>query len=228
MISEYFTLNTSVEIICFIVAFFCLIKDKSPAWKSMILFLLITCVTELIGIYIKKLYLADTVHVRPNVWIYNVLIIFQAGFTSFMFSHLLNKYINSKPIILGGLAVLFILYVVEVYVHGVFEKHNITTTSMSVWFVLLSLFYFYQLHKDAGYIDLKFSPAFWWVSGILFFYFGRTACNLFYYKLSLVVVTPKHYLTYYIYNTLNILLYACWSYAFICRKWLTTTSKNLY
>jgi len=228
MISDYFTLNTSAEIICFVIAFFCLINDKSPAWKSQILFLLITCITELIGIYIKKLYLADRVHVHPNIWVYNIFILFQIGFTFFLFSHLLNKHINSKPIILAGLALLLVMYIVEVFLHGFFEKHNLTTTTMSVLFVLLSLFYFYQLNKDAHYINLVFSPAFWWVSGVLFFYFGRTACNIFYYKLSLVVITPKHYLTYYIYNALNILLYACWSYAFICRKWLTTTSKNLY
>jgi hypothetical protein len=228
MLLDYFTLNTSAEIICFVIAFICLIKDKSPAWRSMVLFLLITCITELIGIYIKKQYLADRTHVKPNIWIYNVLIIFQAGFTSFMFGHLLNKYINSRLIIFGGLAILLVMYITEICIHGVFEKHNLTTVSMAVLFVLLSLIYFYQLNNDADYIVLISSPAFWWVSGVLFFYFGGTACNIFYYKLSRVVVTPKHYLTYYIYNALNIILYACWSYSFICRKWLTTTSKDLY
>ena len=29
------------------------------------------------------------------------------------------------------------------------------------------------------------------------------------------------HLTYFIYKTLNVILYSCWSYSFICRKWLT-------
>jgi hypothetical protein len=224
---RYFTFNTVVELICLLIAFLCLIRDKDLVWRSIILFLLITCIAEMLGIYIKWLYLADRVHVHPNVWVYNILMIFQAGFISLMFSALFKKYFNSKLIIISGLALLVTIYTYEICEDGLFKKHNLTTTTMSVLFVAYSLYYFYCLLKDEAYIRLKYYSPFWWVAGLLFFYFGSTACNLFYYKLSVVTVTPKHYLTYYIYNGLNLILYGCWSYSFICRRWLTTTSKNL-
>lgn len=227
MVLTYLTINTTTEIICFSVALTCLSKDNNGVWRSVILFLLLTLITEFTGIYIKKLYLADTIHIRPNVWVYNFFIVFQVGFTSLMFSSLLNKYIKSKPIIIGGLTLLAAFYIYEVFLHGIFEKHNLTTISMSVLFVLYSLYYFYLLLRDEEYIDLKYSYAFWWVTGLLFFYFGRIACVIFNYKLSLIIITPKHYLTYYIYNALNIILYSCWSYSFICRKWRTKISEIL-
>ena len=114
----------------------------------------------------------------------------------------------------------------ELFVDGAFKKHNITTSVMSVLFVLYSLYYFYCLLKDESHINLKYYPPFWWTAGVLFFYFGSTACNVFYSKLSVITVTPKHYLTYYIYNGLNIILYGCWSYSFICRKWAVSKSNN--
>jgi hypothetical protein len=100
---SYLTVSTSAEIICFFVALFCLSKDQSPAWKSMVLFLFLTCLIEFFGIHFRKLFLADRVHVHQNVWLYNILLIFQAGFISFMFQNLLQKYINIKPIIFDGL-----------------------------------------------------------------------------------------------------------------------------
>ncbi|HTD99131.1 MAG TPA: hypothetical protein VK668_07570 [Mucilaginibacter sp.] len=222
---NYFTLNTIVEIICFVVALICLVKDKSLAWRSMVLFLFITCVAELMGIHVKRLYLADRAHVHPNLWLYNILLIFQAGFISLVFYHLLNKYSNSKPLILSGLALLAVIYIYEIVAHGIFKFNNLTNTVMSVMFVFYSLYYYYHLLKHDAYVNLKYEPAFWWIAGTLFFYFGITACNLFFDKLSTIVITPKHYLTYYIYNTLNIILYGCWSYSFICRKWLTRISE---
>ncbi|MDB5007798.1 MAG: hypothetical protein JWP45_2191 [Mucilaginibacter sp.] len=220
---NYLTINTGAEFICFIIALVCLTKDRSFAWRSMLLFLFIICITETIGVHIKKLYLADTVHVHPNIWIYNILLIFQIGFISFMFKHLLDTYIKSKPVILSGLILLAILYIIDIFTHGVFVKHNLTTIVMSVLFVLYSLYYFYLLLRSEDYINLKFSSDFWWVAGILFFYFGRIVSLLFFQILS--TFSPNFVVTVPIYNVLNIILYSCWSYSFICRKWLTTTLK---
>lgn len=221
---KYLTLNTSVEWICFIIACICLIKDKSPVWRSMILYLLITCVSETLGIHIKLQYMADPVNVLPNVWVYNILLIFQAGFISTMFLFLLKVRLKGSPLILMGLALLSILYVYEQFEHGLFKKHAVTTIVMSILFILYSYYYFYLLLKDEEYINLKYYPAFWWVAGVLFFYFGAIISNLFYEKIRDFVTGPKPYIKY-IYNVLNILLYGCWSYSFILRKWARPKSE---
>lgn len=222
----YLTINTVSEILCLITAAICLSKDNSLAWRSMVLFLLITCIIELSGIYIKRLNIEDHKHLHRNEWLYNIFMIFQIYFMIYMFYHLLKQYHNNKRwIIFPGTGLLIVLYVYEVCKHGVLEEHILTFTTMSVLFVLYGFYYFYYLHKDENYLQLKTSPAFWWVCGTLFFYFGVTACNLFFDKL-MIKITPKHYLTYYIFNVLNVILYSCWSYSFICRKWLRTNLKN--
>ena len=222
---NYLTINTVSEIICFLVAVVCLLKDKDSLWRSMILFLMITVVTELLGAYIKHLYKADPTHVLPNSWVYNVFRLFEAGFTSLMFAGLFKKYINSKPLILSGLAVLGIIYAYETATHGIFKKHNIMATAMSVIFVIYCLYYFYLLLKDETYHHLGFSAPFWWVAGVLFFYFGDTAINITFSDLSIFKVTPEYYSISDIYKVLNVLQYGCWSYSFICKRWLTPISE---
>lgn len=221
MILKYLTINTSAEWICFIIAGICLFRDESPVWRGMIIFLLITCLAETLGIYIKVQYLADPKNVKPNVWVYNILLIFQAGFISILFASLLKVYIKSGPVILIGLALLSLLYIHEQIEHGSFKKHAITNIVMSVLFIVYSYYYFYLLLKDERNINLSFHPGFWWVAGILFFYFGAIIINLYYEKLRDLVESPKPYLRY-IFNILNVLLYGCWSYSFILRKWQKT------
>jgi len=225
-IIQFFTINTIAELTCFMVALFCLWKDSSRIWRSMIFFQLITCLAELTGIYFKKIFIANHFHGHSNPWIYNILLIFQAIFFSLVFNQILSKYKNCRPVILTSLAVLALFYTYESFNHGIYEYNNITNTIMAVLLVCYSLFYFFNLLKDDTYVNLFYLPTFWWVTGILFFYFGDTACNLFYEKLKPILMVHKHYLRN-IYSILNVILYSCWSYSFICRKWLAKKSEIL-
>jgi hypothetical protein len=181
----------------------------------MILYLFITCIAECLGLYVAK-------QTHNNHWVYNIFLLFEAGFSNLMFVHLFNKYItNGKSIVISGLTVFIIAYVYELFVHGFFRYNDLTYTLLSVEIVIYSLFYYYLLHKDSRYIELKYSPEFWWVGGALFFYFANTACNIFDDKLYSVMITSNHHLSYFVFKALNIILYSCWSYSFICRKWQT-------
>ena len=235
---KFFTINTDAELVCFLIALICLIKDKAIVWRCMIWFLALTISVEMVGIYLKKPYLdyvkklenAQKLHihlnidpVHSNIWIYNILLVFQAVFISLMFQDLLKKHTNSKPMIVTGLVVLCVLYVYEVAVHGVFEKHNITTITMSVMFIIYSLYCYFCLLKEEAYHNLSIFAPFWLVTGILFFYFGRIASLLFFQILE--TYDPKVVITYPIYSILIIILYSCWSYSFLCRRWLMKRSE---
>jgi len=224
---QFFTINTTVETICFLIAMICLFADTNIEWRLFILFLFITCITEMAGIRFKKLYLEDRIHNHPNIWLYNILLLFQISFISLIFEKLLNRYINIKSIIILTVILLVSTYIYELIRHGIFRYNELTNTMMLVFIVLCSLYYYYLLLKDENYIELKYASDFWWVTGILFFYFGTTACNIFFESLSPEKMKSIKHLTYYIYCAFNIILYGCWSYSFICRKWLTTTSQNL-
>ena len=216
---NYFTANTISESICFIVAAVCLFNDKSPVWRSMILFLFLSCLADFAG---KGL----STNGYNNHWVYNIFILFEAGFTNLMFFHLLNKYHKGGTIIMVGLVLFIVLYAFELIQHGFSHYNNLTYTVMSVMFVLNCLYYYYLLMKDERYINPYYSAEFWWIAGALIFYFANTVCNIFFDRLYSVMITPNHHLAYFIIEALNIILYGCWSFSFICRRWLTTTLQD--
>jgi len=167
---HYFTVNTVAETICFVIAAICLAKDKSFVWRSIIFFLLCTCIAEFIGVHIKKLYLADRLHVHPNVWVYNILLIFQMTFLSWFFDRLIIQFGNIRKVILGGYILLVILYFCEMMSHGWFIYNNLTNTIMSILFVLYSYLYYYHILRNDKYVNLMLLPGFWWIGGALFYF----------------------------------------------------------
>ncbi|NNU33558.1 hypothetical protein HK413_04305 [Mucilaginibacter sp. S1162] len=104
---------------------------------------------------------------------------------------------------------------------GIFNYNADTFSVMSVLFIFYSLYYYYLLISAEEYADITTLADFWWVTGTLFFFFGSTACNLFYNMLTKVSPGNTVYLTY-IGDVLIIILYGCWSYSFICKRWITS------
>lgn len=215
---HYLTFSIVFEIQCFFFGLSCLMKDRETAWKILPLYLFLTCLAELTGIYLKR-------HHHANQWPYNILLVCHLLFTTYIFFHLFSKSKKSKLVVTSGLAFLICLYIYDIIQHGFLWFNKFTYNAMSVFFTLYSLYYFYLLLKEDVYIRLRYSAAFWWVVGVLFFYFGDTAVNIFRGKLAVIKITPNHALPYYILVCLNIILYSCWSYSFICRKWLTKRSE---
>jgi len=215
-IEKFITSNTVVEMLCLLMAGTCLWKDKSKVWKYFSFYLLIVCITELFAIYLRKV-----LH-QNNQWPYNISIIFEISFISLMFNHLFKKYINGTKYIIMGLAVIFVVYMGEFYMHGFMLFNVITNNIMSFIFSFYALYYFYVLLKDDQYVNLKFSADFWWVIGVLLFYFGTTAVDLYWGKDD---IKAKRILSDYIVKVFITLLYSCWMYSFICRRWLGSTPK---
>jgi len=218
---NYFTFTTTIEILCFFVALLCLKKDNVPMWKYFSFFLLLTCIAELSGIYLKRN------HHPYNAWVYNILMVFEFGFVNLMFREIGRRYAQTKTVIICGIILVAVFYALDMISHGIFVYNNLTYTVMSVILVIYSLVYYYSIMTGDNYVRIAYSAQFWFVTGCLFYYFGETACDLFYDKLQTVFITPLHTLTYYIYAILNVLLYGCWSYSFICRRWLEKRSETL-
>ncbi|WP_157740972.1 hypothetical protein [Mucilaginibacter xinganensis] len=147
-----------------------------------------------------------------------------------MFNELFSEYFNSKPVIIGGLALLAIVYGYDVWAHHflLFRNltndtlNNATNNAMSVIFSLYSFYYFYLLLKDYKPVSLKTSASFWWVAGVFCYYFGSTAVNLLRDKLQ----SPYFDFLPYMLLVSIWIIYGCWSYSFICRRWATTRSNS--
>jgi len=209
---SYLTFNTVSEALCFFVALICLLSDKEPIWRSLIIFLFITTVCETGGIFFAIKY-------HDNQWIYNIFIVFEAFFNLAVFRYLLKKQHGNVLLTVLGAACFVGSYISALMRHGFFTYSNNTFTIMSVMYGIFALYFFYLLVKNDAYIDLKYSAEFWWATGTLFFYFGTTACNIFDKHLEEILITPTRNLSYFIFAALDVILYGCWSYSFICRRW---------
>ena len=218
---NFFSQITVIELLCFIISLWCLTRQPLAIWWLFIAYLAVICVTEIIGLYLKKHHLA-------NQWPYNISLLFQVVIISAVFKHLLHKYTIGKPIIIGGFAIMLALYVYETIVHGFLIFNNLTYDVLSVIFVVYALVYFYFLLKDEHYIDLRFNADFWWVTGVLIFYFGSTQLNLFRGKLSKIPIQPGFTLPHLINIILNYILYFSWSYSFLCRKLFSRNNSVTY
>ncbi|MBV7532191.1 hypothetical protein [Chitinophaga sp. sic0106] len=217
-----FTVNTTIELICFLVACVCLHRDKSAAWRLMIPYLALVCLTEITGIYLRK-----HLHVS-NTWLYNV---YQYLELTVIWSFL---YFNLKPYVTSNkwyyiiLAGLWVIFITETYIRGWNVFANISASVMSIVFIITSLYYFLLVIRDEAYLQLSTHAPFWWVSGTLLYYFGSTASNVFFdFLISGAIMSLPFPLRYIVFNILNVLLYCCWSYSFLCRFRQRNSSSSL-
>lgn len=198
--------------VCLLIGVFCLAKDKTPLWRYFILYLLITCMTELSGIYIREVSKAS------NAPLYNLFLAVECSVISIFFYHLYRPYTNKRSILILWLCIFFAMYIREFTTLHFASFVNISASTESVVFVLASLYFYYLILRDEKYVVLNTYAPFWWVNGTLIFYFGSTATNIFFdYLVHDQISWFSQSIRYITFSILNVLLYACWSYAFICR-----------
>lgn len=210
---DFFSPIVIAELVCLIVALCFVVKDKIWFWKINIAYLLIASATEARGAYLSARH-------QHNVGLFNTFVLVEIAFISFGMYYCLKKYIDPRPIVFAGLGISYLVFAIFALRNGLSFYNDVfndqTVNVMSVIFVLYCLYYYYKLLNDEETLELKYHPEFWWVSGVLFFYFGSTATNLTYglFKIKLFDHIPLHLFIYYI---INIILYSNWIYSYICR-----------
>lgn len=197
------------EVICFIAALAIIWKDKNAFGKVVTCYLAIALVTEEAAAYLA----IRGIH---NLWLFNIYIIFEIGTILYGLYHCIKRYTNPKSIFIIGLGIIVLTYIFFVINRPFTDLNTITISVMSVIFTLYCLYYYYLLLKDENFIEIKIHPEFWWVTGVLFYYFGSTMSNLFD-GLFTVKLIGFATLRYCIYIILNLILYSCWLYSFICK-----------
>ena len=205
-------LTILIEISCLIAALFFLRKDTAKFSCITVAYLAIVCITELLGLlYINAFH-------KSNAWIYNVFIIFEATYISYGLYVALKPLTATAFVICSSPLVIFcVTYIYEIFNHNFLKFQTLTITVASVLFVFISLIYFYLLIKRKEPINLGIHAQFWWITAVLFYYFGSTIYNLFIYLLYQNFLKSYHILSY-IMLGLNLLLYSIWVYSFICNS----------
>ena len=180
-------------------------------WKLLIPYLLVTFLAETTGLYMRT-------HGRSNFQLYNGFLIVESVFTSFFFFQLYKIYKVKLGWLIGWWVAFAVIYLTEMISRDFGSYTSLTATAMSVVFVIACLYFYFLKLKDEVYEPLLKSAPFLWISGSLFFYFGSTACNLFFDYLSENELTSySHSLRHVIFNILNTILYSFWIFSFICR-----------
>lgn len=211
MYNTYFTINTLAELICFMIGFICLYKERNPYWKIFSVYMFITFSVETIGLLLQRQHI-------NNYQIYNYYLIVECLMVSTFFYQIFHKYNHKAKMLYGWLAIFLLVYFTELITTNFKQFPFITAAFMSVVFVIASLYFYLLILRDEKFRNLSTYPSFWIVNGILFYYFGSTGCNIFFdYLLSDAAAYANLPLRYIIFVILNIFLYGCWSYAFICR-----------
>ena len=207
------TLNTAAEFICFLAALIFLYRDKNAAWRLFILYLFLVVATETTAIAMRGKI--------SNQQLYNVFLLVECSFVSYFLYSLFKPFGYRKKWLFIWALTFGAVYLGELYYYrGSKPTHfvDITVIVMSVVFVLSCLYFYYVKLVDERYEPLLNSADFWWVSGALFFYFGSTACNIFFDYLAQHEVSAYNYsVRYVIYNVVDVILYSLWTYSILCR-----------
>jgi len=214
----FYYINPALELVAFIISFFCLRSSKAGWYKHFIWFLLLVVITENTGFFLYFHF-----HML-NHWVYNLYLPVEIAFKSWLFYKVCKPYFNCKKIVVASLLIFYSVYVIEGWPHHYLKYNSITNSVFSVWLIVMCLLYFYYFLNDAEFVNIYQHPPFWIVIGLFFFYFVSTASNLFFDYISDLNKKSFRPFRYIIFLILDFLLYASWSYAFLCkRKEITST-----
>jgi len=225
MAIKHFLLNptTILEMAAFTAAFLFLPWRNRLYPGAFVYYLGFVLLIEMAGFYFSSQKI-------PNSYLYNLLIVVQV----FFFSWLFNRYQHDKKMkkIIINIVPLFLLVTVVETCYRLFnlpftEHYNKYSKLMLVIMVLTYSFsFFVGLLKDDGLKDPLRSGKFWIVAGLFMFYLSSTPMTSFDEQVSKIKLLGN--ITFYtlVMGLINLILYGSWIIAFICLR--KTTSSNPY
>jgi len=156
-----------VEIACCLIAIL-LYKDlQRRHWVWWIPFLVYTCVVELWGTWLEE-------RKELNLWLYNPYIIISTAFYLWFLLYISILREKSRRLLYRVLFTLAIINLGWYLVWG--NPRELISYHLNAGALLICicclLFYYTQVKSPAGHRSLTAVPAFWIVSGLLFFYTG--------------------------------------------------------
>jgi len=201
----------SIEIMCLVTALYCLYGDGSSAWRLQRWYLATVVFVEIVAVI-----MVNHFHVSTHWW-YNLFLLVECAFVSWFLFRCIRKF---KPLSIWWLytwyACFLVVYFTDTFAEKAHALNNNTMQFMNVVLVIGCLYYYYLLQRSATYRRLSTFADFWWVNGVMYFYFSTTVLYLFMPALGRAYVwgMPLFYLL----NTLLIVIYySTWIYAYLVR-----------
>jgi hypothetical protein len=203
--------NLFIEVLCFFLALLLLKNSKAGLWNYFKVYMLITVVMEAAGWLLRSYW-----HVN-NQWVYNIFAPVQALFLYWMFYQIYPKKFNSRLFLGACMALFAAVYIYECFQHPFTVFNNYSWIVFSFTIIIACGLYYYFLLKDEAYMNLGVHPPFWFVTGLFIYFFSSSVCTLFFSELVRINVMENISLRYLLFILFNLILYGCWSYAFLCK-----------
>jgi hypothetical protein len=172
-------------------------------------FLIITIAVEFVGMWMFREY-------GSNMALYNFYIVVNFCFFQFVLRDIISdpifKRISLYAILLYGLLAFANIF----YGQGLNVWNSVSYAMGSLLVVAFCIYYFFELFKRPKSTKLTKEPAFWIVSGLLFFYccsFPFLGLNNIVQTLPVVILLNLKFIL----SVLNVLLYLLFTIAFLCR-----------
>lgn len=215
-----FPFTIVMELLCLLACIFLFRNMRTSWWHIFIPFLLFTLVVEVIGLIIV-IYLKET-----NYWVFNIYMPIKFAFFLFTLSHIARQFFSTRIWIITGLFLFCVLYICEIVVSGFFKYCFYSNLFISLWIAVLCCQFLYAFMKKNDYINLNAYAPFWIIAGFLSFNLGSAACNIFFNQLTAINRQLNMPVRFIIFNVLSLILYTCWTYAFVCRYRHTISSSR--
>ena len=172
-------------------------------------FLLATIVIEYAATYLA-------VKNKSNLALYNFFTVFEFCFYMYIISLIITSKRIKKTIMVAMVLYTLISVINIVFIQEMQKFHTVTYAFGCLLIVAACVYYFFELFKLPKSTKLINNPAFWFCSGILFFYccsFPLFGLSNFLSDISKLIIKN----IYKIITILNIFLYTLFTIAFLCR-----------
>lgn len=185
-------------------------KPRKHPWLLFPVYLLIAMVLEwfnFIGLNYKLL--------KNNQWLYNSFMPVYGLFYFYVFSHII-KLKRIKTFILLLTISFFGALLWEGFSHGFSTFFFRTLIYLSVVQLFLCGLYFYSIFQQDEYSDLLKDPAFWFVTGTLFYTAIVASTSIFFSELLKLQIKNQIPLRAILVMAGNVIMYGCWIKSFLC------------
>jgi hypothetical protein len=149
----------------------------------------------------------------------NIFTTIEFMFYSWLFYQEITKNSYRKIIFTTSLILLVAIIINILFVQGPHTIHTYTFLGGSVLMVFFVFLYFYDLFFKEQAVVLRNNPIFWICIGLLFYYTGMFSIYAFLHVVSDEMKVRYAGLFFILVNVFNIILYSCFTIAFLCRRW---------
>jgi hypothetical protein len=186
------------------------------AYRIFCFYLILTLLTEIFALGWKWGWHKEWKYTANNVWIYNAFYILQYSALFLFYYRILYSTRAKKMIRFISPFLIFFGIVNYFFIQTPVSMNSYTVVLTNIFSVLLALYFFREVLNQPRLISLSKSPMVWISAGTLIYCSGSLPYFIFmnylndnYKSMSLTL--------FYIFTTLNIILYTFYSIAFLCR-----------